>query len=248
MKRGILHLLLSVVSPLLIILSILSPALAADDKALLESIKTKNNDNWNRVYGQLNYSYTSTTKIKAWLGNDTSHTVFTGGASGVVTFNHGKSSTNTTINLEASGVPSQVNDVANKAKEKRDRNIESFVFPPFMNNVLSAYRLKILSEERYRDYDCYILAFYPDTYKKGYMSGKVWIDKKTLMMVKYEGRPLIPPPFVTSGIVIQDFFYEEKRDIWLSQRLYITGTAQVLVFTINGYIDSAQTDYMFDII
>ena len=235
---------------LLLILSlcIVSSAVAADDKMLLESIKAKNNDNWNRVYGQLNYSYLSTTKIRAWLGNDTNHTVFTGNASGVVIFNHGKSSTNTTINLEASGVPKEVNDVANKAKEKRDRNIESFVFPPFMNNVLTAYRLKILGEEKYRDYDCYILAFYPNTYKKGYMSGKVWVDRKTLMMVKYEGRPLIPPPFVISGLVVQDFFHEEKHDIWLSQRLYITGTAQVLVFTINGYIDSAQTDYTFDII
>lgn len=248
MNRGIRYLLLSVVSPLIILIATLSPALAADDRALLESIKTKNNDNWNRVYGQLSYSYISTTKIQAWLGNDTNHTVFTGNASGVVIFNHGKSSTNTTINLEASGIPSQVNDVANKAKEKSDRNIESFVFPPFMNNVLNAYRLKILGEEKYRGYDCYILAFYPDTYKKGYMSGRVWVDKSTLMMVKYEGRPLIPPAFVTSGIVIQDFFHEEKYDIWLSQRLYITGTAQVFVFTINGYIDSAQTDYMFDII
>lgn len=248
MNRGIFYLLLSVVSLFIILNTILSQALAADDKELLESIKTKNNDNWNRVYGQLNYSYISTTKIKAWMGNDTNHTVFTGNASGVVIFRHGKSSTDTTINLEASGVPQQVNDVANKAKEKRDRNIESFVFPPFMNNVLSAYRLKILGEDKYRGYDCYILAFYPDTYKKGYMSGKAWIDKKTLIMVKYEGRPLIPPPFVTSGIVIQDFFHEEKLDIWLSQRLYITGTAQVFVFIINGYIDSAQTDYMFDII
>jgi negative regulator of sigma E activity len=223
-------------------------AASKDDTALIEQIKTKNNANWNKIYSNINYSYLSTTTIRAWIGSDTAHPVFTGNASGVVRFVHGKSTSNVTIELKSSSVPSQVGEAANKAKERQDRTIESFVYPPFMNNVLNVYKLKPAGEERIDNYDCYVFLFYPTTYHRGYMTGKVWIDKDSLMMVRYLGTPLIPPPFVSSGNVRQDFFYDKGHDAWFSDKLYIQGTVNILLLTINGYINSTQTDYKFDII
>lgn len=222
-------------------------ALAAADDKLSIQIKEKNNKNWNKVYGQVSYSYMSTTIIRAWINDDRTHPVFSGNASGVVTFNHGKSSSDININLAASAVPRQVEDAANKAKDKgKDRRIESFVYPPFMNNVIDAYRLKYSREEKRSGYDCYVYDFFPNTLVKGYMTGKVWIDKKSLMMVRYEGSRLIPPQYVSSNLVTQEFFYEPVHDLWLSRSLYITGSANMLILTINGYINSEQTEYKFN--
>lgn len=223
-------------------------AVPHENTTLIEQIKTKNNQNWNKIYGSINYSYLSTTTIRAWFGNDTAHPVFSGNASGVVRFIHGKSTSDVVIKLQSGSAPSQVGEAADKAKERKDRRIESFVYPPFMNNVLDAYKLKSAGEEKIGNYDCYVFLFYPTTYQKGYMTGRVWIDKDSLMMVRYVGTPLIPPAFVSSGNVRQDFFYDKERDAWFSDKLYIQGTVNILFFTINGYINSTQTDYKFDII
>ncbi len=211
-----------------------------------------NNRNFKRIYNELTYTYTTHQNI-----------VVTDGKGNIVyqddsVYNISYGGSPEQKKIEEASASTSVNKpgVAEKEKKSRESATRTFVvnyIPPFSDEAARYYRYKLDGETTLEDGEkVWVIIFYPVTYNKSLMIGRVYVDQADYHMVKYVATPLVSPPFVEKGSGTQYFTKmtiktaKGPEEIWVFTRVELTGTLRFLFWTFNGRAILDQRDYVFE--
>ncbi len=221
------------------------------DPVLQRAIEV-NNRNFKRIYNELAYTYTTHQNIVVTDGKG--NIVYQDDS--VYNISYGGSPEQKTIEEASSATSVNKPGVAEKEKKSRESTTRTFVvnyIPPFSDEAARYYRYKLEGETVLEDGEkVWVIIFYPVTYNKSLMIGKVYVDQADFHMVKYVATPLVMPPFVEKGTGTQYFTKmtvdtaKGPETIWVFTKVELTGTLRFLFWTFNGKALLEQKDYRFE--